>query len=293
MKRCLECDGRFESDDWTCPQCGHRPALQNAILQFAEDPPNASRAGFKPEYFARLAAVEEVNFWFRARNELIHWALRKYFPNAKSFFEIGCGTGFVLAGTRENFPRLRLVGSDIFMDGLVFAKARLPNVELYQMDARRIFFECEFDVVGAFDVLEHLVEDETALAQMFNAARPGGGLLVTVPQQRYLWSASDQFAMHQRRYSRAELRAKVRKAGFEIERITSFNSLLLPLMILSRMHQKRRGDLQPWRELEISPALNKALEGILTIERLMITNGVSFPAGGSLLLIGRKPFSQS
>lgn len=292
MKRCLTCEGRFESDDWTCPSCGHRPAVSNEIIQFAEDSAGA-QAGFKPEYFARLAAIEQGHFWFRARNALIQWALGKYFPNAESFFEIGCGTGYVLAGIREDFPRMRLVGSDIFTDGLVFAKARLPGVELYQMDARRIFFECEFDVVGAFDVLEHLVEDETALAQMFNAARPGGGLLVTVPQQRYLWSASDQFAMHQRRYGRAELRAKVRNAGFEIERITSFNSLLLPLMIWSRMQQKRHSELQPWRELEISPALNKALESVLNIERLMITNGVSFPAGGSLLLIGRKPFSQS
>jgi SAM-dependent methyltransferase len=292
MKRCLACEGRFEGDEWTCPSCGYSPAARNDVFQFADDPATA-QAGFKPEYFARLAAIEQGHFWFRARNALIQWALRKYFPNAKSFFEIGCGTGYVLAGIRENFPRLRLVGSDIFMDGLVFAKARLPEVELYQMDARRIFFESEFDVVGAFDVLEHLVEDESALAQIFNAARPGGGLLVSVPQQRYLWSASDRFAMHQRRYSRAELRTKVRNAGFDIERITSFNSLLLPLMILSRMQHKRHGDLQPWHELEISPALNKALESILTIERSMITKGVSFPVGGSLLLIGRKPFSKS
>jgi SAM-dependent methyltransferase len=290
MKWCVACKARFESDEWTCPSCGHRPAVRNEVFQFAEDPASA-QAGFKPEYFARLAAIEPEHFWFRARNALIQWALGKYFPNAQSFFEVGCGTGYVLAGIRENFPQMRLVGSDIFTDGLVFAKERLPGVELYQMDALRIFFECEFDVVGAFDVLEHLVEDESALAQMFNAARPGGGLLVTVPQQRYLWSGSDRFAMHQRRYSRAELREKVRSAGFDIERITSFNSLLLPLMILSRMHQKRHGDLQPWRELEISPTLNKALGSILTVERLMITNGVSFPAGGSLLLVGRKPFS--
>jgi SAM-dependent methyltransferase len=292
MKLCLACNGRFESDEWTCPNCGYRPAAHKEIFQFAEDPAGA-QAGFKPEYFARLAAIEPGHFWFRARNALVQWAVRKYFPNAQSFLEIGCGTGYVLGGIRENFPGMRLVGSDIFTDGLIFAKARLPEVELYQMDARRIFFECEFDVVGAFDVLEHLVEDESALAQMFNAARPGGGLLVTVPQQRYLWSASDRFAMHQRRYSRAELRAKVRKAGFEIQRITSFNSLLLPLMILSRMQQKRHGDSQPWRELEISPALNKTLESVLTVERSMITSGVSFPAGGSLLLIGRKPFTKS
>ena len=57
-----------------------------------------AQAGFKPEYFARLAAIEPGHFWFRARNELIQWALRNYFPDAKSFFEVGCGTGFVLPG---------------------------------------------------------------------------------------------------------------------------------------------------------------------------------------------------
>ena len=87
----------------------------------------SAQAGFKPEYFARLAAIEQAHFWFRARNALIQWALGKYFPNAESFFEIGCGTGYVLGGIRENFPRMRLVGSDIFTDGLIFAKARLPG----------------------------------------------------------------------------------------------------------------------------------------------------------------------
>lgn len=292
MKRCLACKALFEGPDWTCPKCGYQPALCDEIYQFAEEPPDA-HAGFKPEYFARLAEIEESNFWFRARNELIQWALRNYFPDAKSFFEVGCGTGFVLAGVRERFPRMHLVGSEIFADGLVFAKARVPEAELYQMDARRIPYACEFDVVGAFDVLEHLAEDESALTQMFNAARPGGGFLVTVPQHRFLWSASDQHAKHQRRYNRAELRRKVESAGFQIERITSFNSLLLPLMILSRMQRKRDQELNPWREFEISPALNRILESILRFERVMIRKGVSFPAGGSLLLVGRKPLSSS
>lgn len=270
--------------------CCFRPTLRDEIFQFAGDTPDV---GFKPEYFPRLAAIEQVHFWFRVRNELIQWALGNYFPDAKSFFEVGCGTGFVLEGIREKFPGTRLVGSDIFVDGLAFAKARLSGVEFYQMDARSIPFEGEFDVVGAFDVLEHLVEDNRALAQMFNVTRPGGGLLVTVPQQRYLWSASDEHAMHQRRYSCAELRQKVETAGFQIERITSFNSLLFPLMVWSRMQQKRDQDFQPWRELEISSALNKILESILKLERLLIEKGLSFPVGGSLLLIGRRPLRSS
>lgn len=290
MKRCIACEARFENDDWTCPMCGFRPTLCDEVFQFAGDAPDV---GYKAEYFPRLAAIEQAHFWFRVRNELIQWAVGKYFPDAKSFFEIGCGTGFVLEGIREKFPEIRLVGSEIFLDGLAFAKARLPGVEFYQMDARSIPFESEFDVVGAFDVLEHLIEDNRALTQMFNAARPGGGLLVTVPQQRSLWSASDEHAMHQRRYSWAELRQKVETVGFQIVRITSFNSLLFPLMVWSRMQQKRDQEFQPWRELEISPTLNRILGSILKLERLLIEKGLSFPVGGSLLLIGRKPFSKS
>jgi SAM-dependent methyltransferase len=290
MKRCIACQARFESNDWTCPKCRFRPTLRDGLFQFADDAPDA---GYKPEYYARLAAIEQAHFWFRVRNQLIQWALGKYFPDAKTFLEVGCGTGFVLEGIRATFPGIRLVGSDIFVDGLGFAKARVPEVEFYQMDARSIPFDSEFDVVGTFDVLEHLVEDHSALGQMFNATRPGGGLLVTVPQQRYLWSASDEHAMHQRRYSYAELRQKVETAGFQIERMTSFNSLLFPLMVWSRMQQKRDQEFQPWRELEISPALNKILGSILTIERLLIERGLSFPVGGSLLLIARRPLSSS
>jgi SAM-dependent methyltransferase len=57
---------------------------------------------------------------------------------------------------------------------------------LFQMDARKIPFESEFDVIGAFDVLEHIEEDEKALAQIFHAVLPGGGLILTVPQHRFL-----------------------------------------------------------------------------------------------------------
>jgi SAM-dependent methyltransferase len=288
MKRCFGCQSCFESEKWDCPQCGRRPTSRNGVLCFIEGPPIGSN-GFKPEYFAKLASVEEGNFWFRARNRLIQWALANYFPDAGSFFEIGCGTGFVLRGVRETSPRLRLAGSEIFGDGLVFAGARLPGVDLYQMDARQIPFEREFDVIGAFDVLEHIVEDDVVLRQMFRATRPGGGILLTAPQHRFLWSASDEHAMHQRRYSRAELRRKVERAGFRIQRMTSFISLLLPLMICSRMRRNSSRNFQVWKEFEISRPLNAVLGTILAAERAMIEKGLSFPAGGSLLLIAKKP----
>jgi SAM-dependent methyltransferase len=184
---------------------------------------------------------------------------------------------------------MRLAGSEIFGDGLVFARARLPGVDLYQMDARQIPFEREFDVVGAFDLLEHIVEDDAVLRQMFRATRPGGGILVTVPQHQFLWSAVDEHSMHQRRYTRSELRSKVERAGFCIQRMASFISLLLPPMIYSRMRSNSSRDFQLWKEFEISRPLNALFGGILAAERAMIERGISFPAGGSLLLIAKRP----
>jgi len=261
---------------------------RNGMLCFIEDPPAAGN-GFKPEYFTKLATFEESNFWFRARNRLIQWALGTYFPDAGTFLEVGCGTGFVLKGLREASPRLRLAGSEIFGDGLAFARARLPGVDLYQMDARQIPFEREFDVIGTFDVLEHIVEDEVVLRQIYRAARPGGGLLITVPQHRFLWSAVDEHSMHQRRYGRSELRRKVEQAGFRIERMTSFMWLLLLPMICSRIRQNERRDFQLWKELEINRPLNAVFESVLAAERAMIRSGISFPAGGSLLLVAKRP----
>jgi len=288
MKYCLACEYCFEGERWDCPHCGRRPISRNGLLCFINEPSVAGN-GFKPEYFAKLARLEEGNFWFHARNHLIQWALGKYFPHAGSFFEVGCGTGFVLKGVRESRPNLRLAGSEIFSDGLAFARERLPGVDLYQMDARQIPFEREFDVIGAFDVLEHIVEDDTVLQQMFRATRPGGGVLITVPQHRFLWSAIDEHSMHQRRYSRVELRTKVEQAGFRIQRVTSFISLLLPVLTYSRIRRNSSSDFQLWKELEIKRPLNAFLGTILAAERAMIKKGVSFPAGGSLLLIAKRP----
>ena len=53
--------------------------------------------GFKHHYFKELAELEAGNFWFRARNKLILWALNKYSQELQSFLEIGCGTGFVIS----------------------------------------------------------------------------------------------------------------------------------------------------------------------------------------------------
>jgi hypothetical protein len=125
---------------------------------------------------------------------------------------------------------------------------------------------------------------------MFRALRPGGGIIISVPQHPFLWSVVDEYSHHQRRYTRRELVKKVKATGFEVKRVTSFTTLLLPLMMLSRMTPKPPvQEYNPMAEFEINPGVNTLLRGILDLERLFIRAGLSFPAGGSLVLVAGRP----
>jgi SAM-dependent methyltransferase len=297
---CLRCGALFGSaapatskagpvtGDWRCPGCGYEPPQVAGFPAFAPELAQGAQ-GYDPAHFAELARLEAGNFWFRARNRLIEWALRRYFPGAQRFFEVGCGTGYVLAGIAEALPALAVTGSEAAAEGLAFAARRVPRATLLQTDARHVPFRHEFDVAGAFDVIEHIEDDDSVLRALGEAVRPGGGLLITVPQHRFLWSEFDARAGHVRRYRAAELSAKVIRSGFEIVRMTSFVTLLLPLMFVSRLAQRAPAPgYDPLAELRIARPLNWALERALDLERLLIRSGMSLPAGGSLLLVARR-----
>ena len=289
MKVCLHCKYIFSFDEWTCPSCGHQPERLNGIEAHAPEFANGG-GGFKPEYFSELSRLEAENFWFRARNELILWALRTYKPDASTFLEVGCGTGFVLSGIARACPKLALSGSEIFLAGLSHAAERVPSAHFMQMDARRVPFVEEFDAIGAFDVLEHIKEDETVLAQLHSAIKPGGVLLLTVPQHPWLWSASDEYACHVRRYTRAEIEQKVLTSGFELLRSSSFVTSLLPAMMLSRILGKNKTkDFDPTSELKINIVLNKIFYGLMMLDIAGIKFGMNYPLGGSRLIVAKKP----
>lgn len=288
MKQCPGCQTTFVAADWKCPACAYLPFNVDGFAVLAPALAEGN-AGFRPEAFEQLVALEAQNFWFRGRNKLIVWALQKHFPNMRRYLEIGCGTGYVLAGVAQAYPAAALVGSEIFSVGLPYAASRAKTAEIIQMDARQIPYVEEFDVIGAFDVLEHIEEDEVVLASMLRALRPGGGVAITVPQHPWLWSMADESACHVRRYKVGELREKVLRAGFKLEFETSFVSLLLPAMLASRLTKQRavgQEDFLP--ELSLPSWLNRVFERAMSLERYLIRSGLRLKLGGSRLLIATK-----
>jgi SAM-dependent methyltransferase len=252
-------------------------------------PSLAQGGGFDADYlFDELVAAEPRHFWFRARRALILDALARHFPSARRFLDLGCGTGFVLMGAREAFPEMELSGSDVRADALDRAARRVPSAFLFQMDGRRMPFTEELDVIGAFDVIEHVPEDDVVLGEMRRSLRPNGGVLITVPQHAFLWSEADDFSHHQRRYSRRQLRERLLSSGFEILQMTSFCSLLMPALLGERWWRRlRRTTYDPAAELRLT-RINGLLERVMQLEAAFIARGLSLPTGSSLLAVARR-----
>ncbi|WP_420993381.1 class I SAM-dependent methyltransferase [Cupriavidus sp. 30B13] len=245
--------------------------------------------GFHAEDFATLAQLESDSFWFRARNQLILWATKPLLRAGSSFCEIGCGTGFVIAALAKEMPLVKFSATELFGNALPFARKRVPSADFYEMDARDIPFRSEFDVVGTFDVLEHIQEDERVLAEIHKALKPQGKLVITVPQHPFMWSHQDERACHVRRYTRAEMTDKLKRAGFSVDLTTSFVSFLLPLMYMARRPDRVDSpEYDPAADLRLNPVVNAVMLLVMAIERQFIKVGVRFPFGGSLLLVATK-----
>ena len=152
MKLCLQCKKSFDNLSWQCPHCNYIPRTSAGYLSLRAAKSSQS-SGFDPHLYDALFNVEADNFWFTSRNSMIIHALETFFPQASSFLEIGCGTGFVLSAIQKAFPELKVAGGDYFTEALEYSSRRVQRAQLFQIDARQIPFENHFDVIGMFDVL--------------------------------------------------------------------------------------------------------------------------------------------
>lgn len=250
-----------------------------------------SNNDYNESSFKELYRLEDNNFWFCSRNRVIQNLFGKYAGKNGNFLEIGCGTGYVLKGLSKSFPNLKLSGAEIYLKGLEFAKKRLPNIEFIQLDATDLPFREEYDYVGAFDVLEHITEDEKVIENVYKSLRGGGKFFISVPQYMWMWSIEDDKACHKRRYTKTELFHKLKNAGFQITYYTSFVFILFPLMYLSRIFKKNKDKEMTYEtnsELKLNPIINKVFEQFMRIDEILIKVGISLPIGGSLIVVATK-----
>jgi SAM-dependent methyltransferase len=248
---------------------------------------------YPSEGFDLTAKEEARSFWCRTRNRVVTQVFRRFTDRTRPLdvLDIGCGIGGVVGALRK-LPNLRLTGSEIYLQGLRYARARLPDVDFIQLDATNIPFRAAFDVISAFDVIEHIPDDELVMRQVREALRPKGLFIVTVPQYQWMWSSLDDIVHHKRRYSRRELIAKLNRSGFDVIYATSFLTILFPLMMLSRLKGNQRPPSVDKAKdfsdsVKLPGPLNTLFDCVMRIDEALLRLGVTLPFGGSLLVVAR------
>jgi SAM-dependent methyltransferase len=144
-----------------------------------------------------------------------------------------------------------------------------------------------YDLIALLDVLEHVPDDRGSMASIMTRLKPGGALLLTVPANPWMWTAHDVAHHHHRRYRKAEIEKLVRGAGYEIDLLSPFNSLLFPPIAAVRLLGKVTGkddsdDAMP------GALVNKTLDTVFGLERSLIGR-VPMPFGVSLVAVLRRP----
>jgi len=263
---------------------------------------SAGQSPFDPGYFERLVAIEDRHFWFRSRNHTISVLVNQITQNLAPGYrvlEVGCGTGNVLRFLERTCTRGLVVGVEFFWEGLQRARQRV-NCSLVQGDIGALPFRTRFELIGLFDVLEHLQDDEQILRNLHCLLVPNGALLLTVPAHQSLWSYFDAAACHARRYALNELENKILCAGFAIEYLTPYMASIFPLVWLKRRFLSSPGrGIEPGdanrirncaaEEFRIIPVLNGLLAFLLAQECRLLARRRRIPFGASLLAIARRP----
>jgi len=233
--------------------------------------------------YDRMAELDQRHWWYRARRQVIAALIRRRAmpPAGARLLEIGCGTG-------HNLPMLAEFGAveaiEVDPAAREMAERRLGrtvgSAPLPTLDG---IAERSFDLIAAFDVIEHIAEDRAAVASIAARLKPGGRFVMTVPAHQWMWSAHDVVNHHQRRYSRAGLKRLLDESPLKLEAIGYFNSLLFPLAVAARVAGKVTGRQDSDDKLPAAP-LNLAFEKAFAAERHMVGR-VPLPPGLSLFAV--------
>lgn len=226
-------------------------------------------------------------WWYRARAGLLQAALGTYLGTPSRLLDVGSADGPSVEWMRGDHQRVAI---DLDPRGLNTGEGVCASASALPFDT------ATFDVVGAFDVIEHCPDEGAALAEMYRVLSPGGRLLVSVPAYEWAWSGHDVRAGHYRRYTRGRLVSAAMEAGFVVDRATYAFGAVFPLFVTERIIRRvreRRADRHEEQEQTASlpyvhPVLETILLGLCRAESRLLRR-TSLPVGSSVLLAAVKP----
>ena len=235
--------------------------------------------------YDRMAEHDSTHWWYRARRDVLASVIERRIalPANARILEIGCGTG-------HNLPMLARFGAvdAVEIDGAArgIAEKRLGRaIASAPLPEMAGVPDAQYDMVALLDVLEHVEDDVAALKAIARRLKPGGAILLTVPQYPWMWSGHDVANHHHRRYVKATLKDAIKRAGLTIDLLSNFNSLLFPFAAAQRVAARIAGK-QGSDDSPPPQPVNVLFEKLFGLERYLVGR-VPMPPGVSLLAVIR------
>ncbi len=221
-------------------------------------------------------------WWYDARAELLEVVLGPHLGRPRRVLDVGSADGPSVGWMAGAGHRITL---DIFPDGL------RPGEGVCGSATALPFADEAFEVVAAFDVVEHCADEALALSELTRVLAPGGRMLLSVPAYQWAWSDHDVRAGHHRRYTRPRLVGAVEVAGLRVERATYAFAAVFPMFAAERglRRLRRRAGAPPPAGLpQLSSATDTLLRRLTRIDARALSR-VDLPFGSSVLLAAVKP----
>jgi len=225
-------------------------------------------------------------WWYRARTDLLRTVLQDYVGHPRRLLDVGSADAPSADWLRGAGHRVAL---DVDPRGLVPGDVRGSALDLP-------FSEGTFDVVAAFDVLEHCEPEDRAVAEMVRVLADGGVLLISVPAYQWAWTSFDVRNHHHRRYTRRRAVAALERHGLEILRSTYVFSSTFPIFAVQRLATRARAWVakqgrEPGAGIalpHVGPRRERLLLRLCGVDRRLLRTR-DLPVGSSVVVAARKP----
>jgi SAM-dependent methyltransferase len=248
--------------------------------------------------FEQFTQLESRHWWFIGRRrlypELLAHALRRDLGTDRGLdvVDVGCGVGGFL-GPLQRFGRV--LGLELDEPSIARCRERgHPRTAVAICDALPLPPASQ-DLLCLWDVLEHTTDDDRVLREALACLKPGGHLALSVPAYAFLYANNDRVAHHHRRYTRGQIRRKLRSAGFDVRKATYVNVLLCCLIVPAILAIKLKERLLPVPDDPTSnlswpvPRPVNALFAWLFASEHHVLSAVDAPFGHSIFAVGRRP----
>jgi SAM-dependent methyltransferase len=218
-------------------------------------------------------------------------------PVAGTVIDVGCSTGHLLADLRMRLPDATLIGVDLVAAGLRKAHRQVPDAMLLQADVCDLPIEdASVDVAMSANLLEHVPDDQRALAEIRRILRAGGRAVIVIPVGPNSYDCYDRLLGHERRYARGELARKARGAGLNVLQDLHLGAPLFPAFWAVKQNNRRRHDHLRGEALEEKVKSDMDRTGgsplgriACRLEELLLAAGVRLPFGIRGLTVLERP----